>query len=262
MADTRNPVMLQKKMALFALVVLVLGAVLGAACSNGSDTEVRAGGNTDNKLSSPSTTSGTAEADPAASEPGDAEVCRVWQEEGNKTKAEGGYKTDDKAPQPDPNQTRPYAPGVKGSRVDPAEYLPVAERDRLKDRSSVLLPTWLPEEVLKVSPELFVPQGSNTGHTVHWPRAADGSSPMIDVHIYGLTPSNAAKRKDNPPPSNVKVRGKDGLIQHMTDGEFISWLWAPDIEVNIVVDALDYRVNCQELLAIARSVKPFDPRRL
>ncbi len=42
------------------------------------------------------------------------------------------------------------------------------------------------------------------------------------------------------------------------DAETVYWYWAPDLRMSINSDGLDPRVNCQELLKMARSVESFD----
>lgn len=58
---------------------------------------------------------------------------------------------------------------------------------------------------------------------------------------------------------NTEIDGRPALLDHSTDADAISWSWSPTVGVRLTSNRFDYRVNCDELLAIARSVSAYSP---
>jgi hypothetical protein len=99
-------------------------------------------------------------------------------------------------------------------------------------------------------------EGAGVAYILDWPRSADGGGPEVSIGLSVTT--HAAPHE--PVPANTDVRGHPASIEHSSDADAISWDWSPTVSIRLTSNARDYRVNCQELLAIARSVDEYSPR--
>lgn len=225
------------------VAVLLCVGLLAVACGRGERATRVAG-------SSPQAGSTSTPYDPTAEQPGDEEACVRWHEEGARQKAE--LKPEERAA-PDDFASRPYERGIDGFRTEPDDYLPAEEQGKLKDFDLVLAPRWLPEEFRGREAKVFGPPENRRSYYVNWPRSgAGGPEASIDL---GVKPAQGALSE-----TNVEIRGRPGVVgRNYWDSDTVMWRWDSETLVELDSNYLDYRVNCRELLVIARSVEEFTP---
>lgn len=85
-------------------------------------------------------------------------------------------------------------------------------------------------------------------HTRSWPRSADGGVPEVGIAFYVTeVPPGAHPTSD----TNTEVSGRPARIEHRSDADAVAWMWSPTVGLRVESNVGDYRVNCEELLAIA-----------
>ena len=153
-------------------------------------------------------------------------------------------------------QGREFTPGLDGVRVRSADYLAAGDLRVLRSVPLPLAPTWLPTEVLDRRPVLKVIDGG-PGYALVWERSLAGGGSELGLSLI-LYPAHELDRQAFlpgawPGDGTVDVAGSPGFIEH---GYSESVTWLADGRFVVRVDGspgLDHRLNCEELLAIARS---------
>lgn len=210
--------------------------------------------------------------DPAAVVEGDDVACAEFDKQAEMNRRAAVTDPEFGSLSPDDPKLRPHEPGIRGGSVDPDEYIPAAERSPhsypspgwptlAKVSAPLLAPTWLPDE-LRDLPVFVGSSPEGTAYSLYWgihPGEGPASPLRLDVDPTNVDP-DLGFPKTMP---TVQVRGTRAYVAHnFPGGQSVAWyMTSGDVQyfVLLTTQGFDPGTNCRELLAIARSFRPFRP---
>ena len=211
--------------------------------------------------------------DPTAVSEGDDVACAEFDEQAARNRRSAVDDPEFGGMSPDDPALRPHEPGVRGGRVDPAEYIAEAERSpssyqspgwpKLAEVSAPLLaPTWLPDE-LRHLPVFVGSHQDGEGYVLYWGWPA-GTGPEYPFRVDVRREKNATSEDDfHGTLPTFEIRGRRGHVNQSFPGnQSVAWSLQSGgyyYGVGLSTPAFDPGTNCRELLAIARSFQPFRP---